>query len=83
MHTKTTNQQASNFPLQTAAILGKMATQRLNKNSTASSFKQDILPARLSLACVLGGGSYGTALAQVVARGGTQGMALEVTLRHC
>lgn len=48
----------------------------LNQNKTGSSTTiklhggEKSLHGKITLACVLGGGAYGTAMAQVVARGG-------------
>ena len=51
----------------------KGTQQQLSKNKTMSSTNNNTPPlAKLKLACVLGGGAYGTALAQVLARGGTK-----------
>jgi hypothetical protein len=60
----------------TVGVGGKRSLKIISENKTLSTSMKnpDNLPIRskITCACVLGGGAYGTALAQVMARGGTK-----------
>jgi pyruvate/2-oxoglutarate dehydrogenase complex dihydrolipoamide dehydrogenase (E3) component len=51
----------------------RMISENKTSSSSSTTIKENVpIHSRITCACVLGGGAYGTALAQVMARGGTK-----------